>query len=130
VKNAPLALASATDADRERTDARIVLRALEEPLCRLAENAGLEGSVVVNDVRKAKKDREERPHDRGDRRGAAEEGRRSCRWRDAGHVGDDVGRRFIGLTYAVAERARSRARQMSALLFQWRSALSCDQAHR
>jgi chaperonin GroEL len=38
----------------ERTGARIVLRALEEPLRQLAENAGLEGSVVVNDVRKAK----------------------------------------------------------------------------
>ncbi len=32
-----------------------MLRALEEPLRQLAENAGLEGSVVVNDVRKAKK---------------------------------------------------------------------------
>ena len=31
-------------------------RALEEPLRQIAENAGLEGSVVVNDVRKAKKD--------------------------------------------------------------------------
>src|SRR4030081_2746353 len=39
----------------ERTGGRIVLRALEEPLRQLAENAGLEGSVVVNDVRKAKK---------------------------------------------------------------------------
>jgi chaperonin GroEL len=39
----------------ERTGARIVLRALEEPLRQLSENAGLEGSVVVNDVRKAKK---------------------------------------------------------------------------
>jgi chaperonin GroEL len=38
----------------ERTGARIVLRALEEPLRQLADNAGLEGSVVVNDVRKAK----------------------------------------------------------------------------
>jgi chaperonin GroEL len=44
----------ATD-DDEQTGARIVLRALEEPLRQLAENAGLEGSVVVNDVRKAKK---------------------------------------------------------------------------
>jgi chaperonin GroEL len=44
----------AADED-ERTGARIVLRALEEPLRQLAENAGLEGSVVVNDVRKAKK---------------------------------------------------------------------------
>jgi chaperonin GroEL len=39
----------------ERTGANIVHRALEEPMRQLAENAGLEGSVVVNDVRKAKK---------------------------------------------------------------------------
>jgi chaperonin GroEL len=32
-----------------------VHRALEEPLRQIAENAGLEGSVVVNEVRKAKK---------------------------------------------------------------------------
>jgi chaperonin GroEL len=38
-----------------QTGARIVVRALEEPLRQIAENAGLEGSVVVNDVRKAKK---------------------------------------------------------------------------
>ena len=42
------------DAD-ERTGAMIVHRALEEPLRQIAENAGLEGSVVVNDVRKSKK---------------------------------------------------------------------------
>jgi chaperonin GroEL len=42
------------DAD-ERTGANIVRRALEEPLRQIAENSGLEGSVVVNDVRKAKK---------------------------------------------------------------------------
>ncbi len=47
--------ASEDGSDDERTGARIVLRALEEPLRQLAENAGLEGSVVVNDVRKAKK---------------------------------------------------------------------------
>ena len=41
--------------DDERTGGKIVLRALEEPLRQIAENAGLEGSVVVNDVRKAKK---------------------------------------------------------------------------
>jgi chaperonin GroEL len=46
---------SADGSDDERTGAQIVLRALEEPLRQLAENAGLEGSVVVNDVRKAKK---------------------------------------------------------------------------
>jgi chaperonin GroEL len=39
----------------ERTGAKIVRRALEEPMRQIAENAGLEGSVVVNDVRKAKK---------------------------------------------------------------------------
>ncbi len=39
----------------EKTGARIVRRALEEPMRQIAENAGLEGSVVVNDVRKAKK---------------------------------------------------------------------------
>ena len=39
----------------EQTGAKIVHRALEEPLRQIAENAGLEGSVVVNDVRKAKK---------------------------------------------------------------------------
>src|SRR5438128_2114876 len=37
----------------DRTGAAIVTRALEEPVRQLAENAGLEGSVVVNDVRKA-----------------------------------------------------------------------------
>src|ERR1700753_3268179 len=39
----------------EQTGAKIVYRALEEPLRQISENAGLEGSVVVNDVRKAKK---------------------------------------------------------------------------
>ena len=43
-----------TDAD-EQTGAKIVHRALEEPLRQIADNAGLEGSVVVNDVRRAKK---------------------------------------------------------------------------
>jgi chaperonin GroEL len=38
----------------ERTGARIIERALEEPLRQLAENAGLEGSVIVNSVRDAK----------------------------------------------------------------------------
>src|SRR5213080_2295585 len=44
----------AFDDDDERTGARIVLRALEEPLRQIANNSGLEGSVVVNDVRHAK----------------------------------------------------------------------------
>src|ERR671917_17835 len=38
----------------ERTGAQIIYRALEEPLRQIADNAGLEGSVVVNDVRNAK----------------------------------------------------------------------------
>jgi chaperonin GroEL len=37
----------------ELTGVRIVARALEEPLRQLANNAGLEGSVVVNEVRNA-----------------------------------------------------------------------------
>jgi chaperonin GroEL len=39
----------------EKTGASIILRALEEPLRQLAYNAGLEGSVVVSQVRSAKK---------------------------------------------------------------------------
>src|SRR5881397_1066788 len=39
----------------ERTGAQIIVRALEEPLRQLAYNAGLEGSIVVNQVRKAAK---------------------------------------------------------------------------
>jgi chaperonin GroEL len=38
----------------ERTGAGIVLRALEEPLRQIAENAGVEGSVVVSRVREMK----------------------------------------------------------------------------
>ena len=45
----------AIEDEDERTGARIVLRALEEPLRQIAENSGLEGSVVVNDVRKGEK---------------------------------------------------------------------------
>jgi chaperonin GroEL len=37
----------------ERTGAQIVVRALEEPIRQLAANAGLEGSVVVSQVRSA-----------------------------------------------------------------------------
>jgi chaperonin GroEL len=39
----------------EKTGAQIILRAVEEPLRQLAFNAGLEGSVVVDKVRSAKK---------------------------------------------------------------------------
>jgi chaperonin GroEL len=38
----------------ERTGAQIIVRALEEPVRQLAENAGLEGSVVVDKVRSSK----------------------------------------------------------------------------
>src|SRR5215467_7010879 len=54
VAQAALKVDAIEDAD-EQTGAKIVVRALEEPLRQIAENAGLEGSVVVNDVRKAKK---------------------------------------------------------------------------
>jgi chaperonin GroEL len=39
----------------EQTGANIVRRALEEPLRTIAENAGLEGSVIVDRIRSAKK---------------------------------------------------------------------------
>jgi chaperonin GroEL len=39
----------------EKTGAQIILRALEEPLRQLSQNAGMEGSVVVDKVRSAKK---------------------------------------------------------------------------
>ncbi len=39
----------------EATGARMVVRALAEPVRQLAENAGLEGSVVVNKVREGKR---------------------------------------------------------------------------
>jgi chaperonin GroEL len=39
----------------ERTGAAIIVRALEEPLRQLADNAGLEGSVVIDKVRQAPK---------------------------------------------------------------------------
>src|ERR1043165_5716715 len=39
----------------ERTGAQIIVRALEEPIRQLANNAGLEGSVVVNRIRTEKK---------------------------------------------------------------------------
>jgi chaperonin GroEL len=41
--------------DDEKTGARIVGRALEEPLRQLAQNAGLEGSVVVDKIRQSPK---------------------------------------------------------------------------
>ena len=54
------AAAVAKDMDKlsgdEKTGAQIVLKALESPLYFIAENAGLEGSVVVNKVKESKKD--------------------------------------------------------------------------
>ena len=43
----------ATGIDDEKTGMRIVLRSLEEPLRQISENAGYEGSVVVNEVRRS-----------------------------------------------------------------------------
>ena len=43
----------ATGIDDEKTGMRIVLRSLEEPLRQISENAGFEGSVVVNEVRRS-----------------------------------------------------------------------------
>ncbi len=43
------------DDEDEKTGARIVLRALEEPLRQIANNGGLEGSVIISDVRRGKK---------------------------------------------------------------------------
>ncbi len=39
----------------EKTGAKIVLRSLEEPVRQIAANAGLEGSVIVDQVRKSEK---------------------------------------------------------------------------
>src|SRR5690349_2130580 len=58
-----VALLRATDAidldlfteDDTKTGARIILRALEEPLRQIADNAGLEGSVVVHEVRRSER---------------------------------------------------------------------------
>jgi len=38
----------------EKTGVRIILKALEAPLYYIAENAGLDGSVIVNKVKEAK----------------------------------------------------------------------------
>ncbi len=45
---------SLTDDPDEVTGARIIYRSLEEPVRQIAENSGLEGSVVVNKVRELK----------------------------------------------------------------------------
>jgi chaperonin GroEL len=53
--NAAKALSADTSEGDEATGVRIIRRALEEPLRQLSQNAGLEGSVVINEVRNAKK---------------------------------------------------------------------------
>ncbi len=47
-------IVESTEGD-EKTGAKIVLKALEEPLRQIAINAGLEGSVIVNNVKKENK---------------------------------------------------------------------------
>ena len=60
----PAVLAVVVDGD-ERTGVTIIARALEEPLRQLSNNAGLEGSVVVNEVRvRRQRHRPERRHGR------------------------------------------------------------------
>ncbi len=44
------ALLESTDDPDEKTGVRIVLKALEEPVRQIARNAGLEGSVIVNEI--------------------------------------------------------------------------------
>ncbi len=41
----------------EKTGAKIVLRALEEPVRQIAANAGLEGSVIIENIRKSTKNK-------------------------------------------------------------------------
>jgi len=43
-----------TETDDEAVGVRILSRAIEEPLRQIAANAGLEGSIIVNEVKKAK----------------------------------------------------------------------------
>lgn len=45
----------ATLAGDEKTGAQIILRALEEPIRQIATNAGLEGSVIIENIRRADK---------------------------------------------------------------------------
>ena len=46
---------TATLSGDEKTGAQIVLKALEEPLRQIAANAGLEGSVIIDKVRRSRK---------------------------------------------------------------------------
>ena len=47
-------LISGADAD-EKTGIKIVLKALEEPVRQIAANAGLEGSVIIDKIRRSRK---------------------------------------------------------------------------
>ncbi len=47
-------LADSLDGD-EKTGANIVLKALEAPVRQISDNAGFEGSVIINEIRKANK---------------------------------------------------------------------------
>ena len=49
------ALLDSTDDADEKTGIKIVLKALEEPVRQIAANAGLEGSVIVNEILASKK---------------------------------------------------------------------------
>ena len=44
------ALLETTEDEDEKTGIRIVLKALEEPVRQIAKNAGLEGSVIINEI--------------------------------------------------------------------------------
>ncbi|MBR5405297.1 MAG: chaperonin GroEL [Oscillospiraceae bacterium] len=46
---------TATLSGDEKTGAQIILRALEEPIRQIAANAGLEGSVIIENIRRAEK---------------------------------------------------------------------------
>ena len=52
--NAVIKLVSATSGD-EKTGVNIVLKALEEPIRQIAANAGLEGSVIIDKIRRSRK---------------------------------------------------------------------------
>ncbi len=49
------ALGEATEDADEKTGINIVLKAIEEPIRQIAQNAGLEGSVIVNEIASSKK---------------------------------------------------------------------------
>ncbi len=53
--NAVKALAEKTGDADEKTGINIVLKSIEEPIRQIAENAGLEGSVIVNAIASSKK---------------------------------------------------------------------------